>query len=90
MYQDFGLPSALEGVLELERGLLRPDPCRRLACCLQQGSKRWRAGRRQDDVQNLQQGMAVVDGPVGLVEEPSAVQQVAQLRAGEPLRGHDR
>ena len=32
-----------------------------------------------------QQGTAVVDGAVGLVEEPDTVQQVAQLRAGEAI-----
>ena len=67
-------------ILQLERRLLRPDPDRLPACRIKQEGERRRSGRRQIEVQDLEQRVAVVDSPVRLVEEAGPVQQVAELR----------
>lgn len=95
MNQDLGLSAVaavvpaiaapLQRVLELERGLLRPDPQRRPAGGLEQKREHRRTGRRQYEVQDLQQCVAVIEGAVGLVEEAGPVQQIAELRACEAV-----
>lgn len=69
----------LQGVLELECGLLRLDPQRRLAGGLQQERQRRRARSRKLEGEDLQQSVAAVDGAVRLVEEARPVQQVSEL-----------
>jgi hypothetical protein len=46
----------------------------------QQDGKGWRARCRQFERENLQQATTIVDSPVRLVEEPGAVQKVAEAR----------
>ena len=76
-------PPLLQRVLELERGLLSHTRTVALRVCSRAASAGARRG--QDEVQDIEQRVAVVDRPVGLVEEPVTVQQVAQLRAGEAM-----
>ena len=76
---------SLERILEIERRLFRPDSHRLLAGLFEQDGKRRRADRRQFERQDLDQGVAVVNRPVGLVEVSGAVEEVAEARPFEAV-----
>src|SRR5215472_10379865 len=67
------IATPLKRVLEVKRRLFRPYPHRLLASPLEQDGKRRRAGRRQFERENLEQGVAIVDRPMSLVEEAGTV-----------------
>src|ERR1700688_1884935 len=75
----------LERVLEIKRRLLRPHPHGLFASALEQDGKSRRPGRRQFARENLEQGMAIVDCPVSLVEEAGTIQEVAEARTFEAV-----
>lgn len=79
------ITSPFQRILQVERRLLRPDPDRLPACRIKQDGERRRSGRRQREVQNLQQRVTVVDGAVCLVEVAGPVQQVAEFRPIEAV-----
>lgn len=72
---------ALEGILGFEGRSLRLQAHGRLTRGLQQASQRQATQGLQRTRQQFQQGVAVIDGWVALVEVPAADQQVAELHA---------
>jgi hypothetical protein len=61
------------------------NPHRLLAGLLEQCGKRRRADRRQFEREDFEQRVTIVDRPVSLVEEASAIQEVTQARPFETV-----
>jgi hypothetical protein len=79
------ITAALELVLEVVRRILGPDADRLAPRLLQECGERGSGCAGQRAGENFEEGLAIVDGTVGVMEAAHVGEQVSELGAAEPI-----